>query len=83
MLSTIKWRDFPDFLSVMFEEMTDDKLWAMYLSNPMRQNVSYSEFKEQTIEKAKPKEQVESESQKAAESALMMLEKFGGEDFGI
>lgn len=83
MLSTIKWRDFPDFLSVMFEEMTDEKLWSMYIANPMRQNVSYNEFKEQMLEKAKPKEQVESESQKAAESALMMLEKFGGEDFGI
>lgn len=35
------------------------------------------------MEKAKPKEQVESESQKAAESALRMLEKFGGDDFGI
>lgn len=83
MLSTIKWRDFPDFLSVMFEEMTDEKLWSMYIANPMRQNVSYNEFKEQMLEKAKPKEQVESESQKAAESALRMLEKFGGEDFGI
>ena len=83
MLSTIKWRDFPDFLSVMFEEMTDEKLWSMYIANPMRQNVSYNELKEQMLEKAKPKEQVESESQKAAESALMMLEKFGGEDFGI
>lgn len=83
MLSTIKWRDFPDFLSVMFEEMTDEKLWSMYIANPMRQNASYNEFKEQMLEKAKPKEQVESESQKAAESALMMLEKFGGEDFGI
>lgn len=83
MLSTIKWRDFPDFLSVMFEEMTDEKLWSMYIANPMRQNVSYNEFKEQMLEKAKPKEQVESESQKAAESALMMLEKFGGDDFGV
>ena len=83
MLSTIKWRDFPDFLSVMFEEMTDEKLWSMYIANPMRQNVSYNEFKEQMLEKAKPKEQVESESQKAAESALRMLEKFGGDDFGI
>lgn len=83
MLSTIKWRDFPDFLSVMFEEMTDEKLWSMYIANPMRQNVSYNEFKEQMLEKSKPKEQVESESQKAAESALRMLEKFGGDDFGI
>lgn len=83
MLSTIKWRDFPNFLSVMFEEMTDEKLWSMYIANPMRQNVSYNEFKEQMLEKAKPKEQVESESQKAAESALRMLEKFGGDDFGI
>lgn len=83
MLSTIKWRDFPDFLSVMFEEMTDEKLWSMYIANPIRQNVSYNEFKEQMLEKAKPKEQVESESQKAAESALRMLEKFGGDDFGI
>lgn len=82
-MSTIKWRDFPDFLSMMFEEMTDDKLWSMYIANPMRQNVSYNEFKEQMLEKAKPKEQVESESQKAAESALRMLEKFGGDDFGI
>lgn len=83
MLSTIKWRDFYDFLSAMFEEMTDDKLWSMYIANPMRQNASYNEFKEQMLEKAKPKEQVESESQKAAESALRMLEKFGGDDFGI
>lgn len=83
MLSTIKWRDFPDFLSVMFEEMTDEKLWSMYVANPLLQKTSYNEFKEQAIEKSKPKEQVESESQKAAESALRMLEKFGGEDFGI
>lgn len=83
MLSTIKWRDFPDFLNTMFDEMTDEKLWSMYIGNPLLQKTSYIEFKDQMIEKAKPKEQVESESQKAAESALRMLEKFGGEDFGI
>ena len=81
-MSTMRWRDFPEFIITMFEEIFEEKLWSLYLASPF-QSKNFNEYKDEMLEKSKPKELVESESQKAAESALSMLEKFGGEDFGI
>ncbi|MBX8978116.1 hypothetical protein [Enterococcus gallinarum] len=82
MLSTIKWNDFPEFLSVLFDAEFDDRLWQIYLSNPLRTD-SFNDFKQKIVESVKPKEQVESEAQTAAKNALALLESMGGEDFGI
>ncbi len=82
MLSTIKWKDLPEFLSVLFDGEFDDQLWQIYLSNPFRTD-SFVDFKQKIIESAKPKEQVETEAQKAAKNALAMLEDMGGDGFGV
>lgn len=82
LLSTIKWEDLPEFLSVLFDGEFDDQLWQIYLSNPFRTD-SFGDFKQKIIESAKPKEQVETEAQKAAKNALAMLEDMGGDGFGV
>ena len=82
MLSTLKWEAVPDFLTTLFEEEINDSLWRIYLSNPYREG-SFNDFKQKTIEENKPKEQVESEAQKAAQNALNMLDQIGGDSFGI
>lgn len=82
LLSTIKWKDFPDFLAVLFETDFEDRLWQIYLSNPLRTE-SFDEFKQKIIESGKSKEQVETESQQAAKDALAMLDSMGGDRFGV
>ena len=82
LLSTVKWRDVPEFLVTMFEEQTDDDLWRIYLSNPMREG-TFNDFKQNIIESSRPKAQVEHEAQAAAKNALDMLDRTGGDLFGI
>ena len=82
MLSSIKWKDLPGFLHVLFDAEFDDQLWQIYLSNPLRTD-SFGDFKQKIIESTKPKEQVETEAQKAAKNALAMLEGMGGDGFGV
>ncbi len=82
LLSTIKWRDVPDFLITMFEEQSNDELWRIYLSNPLRED-TFNDFKQKILESNKPKEQVEQEAQAAARYALDMLDSVGGDSFGI
>ncbi len=82
LLSTIKWRDVPDFLITMFEEQSNDELWRIYLSNPLRDD-TFNDFKQKILESNKPKEQVEQEAQAAARYALDMLDSVGGDSFGI
>lgn len=82
LLSTIKWRDVPDFLITMFEEQSNDELWRIYLSNPLRED-TFNDFKQKILESNKPKEQVEQEAQAAARYALDMLDSMGGDSFGI
>ena len=82
LLSTIKWRDVPDFLITMFEEQSNDELWRIYLSNPLRED-TFNDFKQKILESNRPKEQVEQEAQAAARYALDMLDSVGGDSFGI
>jgi hypothetical protein len=82
LLSTIKWKDIPDFIDTLFEEEFNDNLWTIYLSSPLREG-TFIEFKQKVIEDSKPKELVESEAQKAAQNALAMLDGMGGGAFGI
>ena len=82
LLSTIKWRDVPDFLITMFEEQSNDELWRIYLSNPLRED-TFNDFKQKILESNRPKEQVEQEAQVAARHALDMLDSVGGDSFGI
>lgn len=82
MLATLKWEAVPDFLMTLFDEELNDSLWRIYLSNPYREG-SFNDFKQKAIEENKPKEQVESEAQKAAQNALNMLDQMGGDSFGI
>lgn len=82
LLSTIKWKDFPEFLMMLFDVEFNDQLWQIYLSNPLRTE-SFEDFKQKIEESVKPKEQIETEAQKAAKNALTMLESMGGDDFGI
>lgn len=82
LLSTIKWRDVPDFLITMFEEQSNDELWRIYLSNPLRED-TFNDFKQKILESNRPKEQVEQEAQTAARHALDMLDSVGGDSFGI
>ncbi|ATC61775.1 hypothetical protein SAMN02746068_00493 [Lactococcus chungangensis CAU 28 = DSM 22330] len=82
LLSTIKWRDVPDFLITMFEEQSNDELWRIYLSNPLRED-TFNDFKQKILESNRPKEQVEQEAQAAARHALDMLDSVGGDSFGI
>lgn len=82
LLSTIKWKDLPGFLHVLFDAEFDDQLWQIYLSNPLRTD-SFGDFKQKIIESTKPKEQVETEAQKAAKNALAMLDDMGGDGFGV
>ena len=68
-LSTIKWNDFPEFLSVLFDAEFDDRLWQIYLLNPLRTD-SFNDFKQKMLNDVKPKEQVESEAQTAAKKCF-------------
>ena len=67
---------------MLFDAEFDDRLWQIYLSNPLRTD-SFADFKQKIVESVKPKEQVESEAQIAAKNALALLESMGGDDFGI
>lgn len=82
LLSSIKWKDLPEFINLVFDAEFDDRLWQIYLSNPLRTD-SFEDFKTKIVESAKPKEQVETEAQKAAKNALAMLEGMGGDGFGV
>ena len=66
----------------MFEEQSNDELWRIYLSNPLRED-TFNDFKQKILESNKPKEQVEQEAQTAARYALDMLDSVGGDSFGI
>lgn len=48
LLSTIKWKDLPEFLSVLFDGEFDDQLWQIYLSNPFRTD-SFGDFKQKLL----------------------------------
>lgn len=76
------WKAVPEFIMTLFEEELNERLWAIYLSNPYREG-SFNDFKQKTMDSNKSKEQVESEAQKAAKNALNMLDNMGGDGFGI
>ncbi|MCH4167679.1 MAG: hypothetical protein LKF42_00370 [Streptococcaceae bacterium] len=78
----MKWRDIEGFLSTMYEEQANDELWRIYLSNPFRDG-SFNDFKQKIIDDNKPKEQIEAEANTAAKNALDMLNRTGGDSFGI
>ena len=82
MLSTMRWEAVPDFVTTLFDEELNDKLWTIYLSNPYREG-SFNDFKQKAVDSNKSKEQVESEAQKAAKNALNMLDNIRGDSFGI
>ena len=82
LLSTMRWEVVPDFVTTLFDEELNDKLWTIYLSNPYRAG-SFNDFKQKAMDSNKSKEQVESEAQKAAKNALNMLDNIGGDSFGI
>lgn len=65
----------------MYEEINEEKLWTIYLSNPYREG-SFTEFKESITGDGRSKNVIEKEANEAADSALEMLNHFGGGTLG-
>ena len=65
----------------MDEEINEEKLWTIYLSNPYREG-SFIEFKESVTGDGRSKEIIENEANEAADKALEMLNHIGGDAVG-
>lgn len=75
----MKFRDLPDFLITMYQEIQEEELWTIYLSNPLREN-SFTDWKQSVMGDGRTKEEIEAEAKDAAIKALEML---GGDFNGI
>lgn len=65
----------------MYEEINEEKLWTIYLSNPYREG-SFSDFKESVTTDGRTKKQIENEANAASDKALEMLNQIGGDVLG-
>lgn len=81
-MHSIKFRDLPDFLLTMYEEIREEKLWEIYLSNPLRDQ-SFEEWKKIAIGDGRTKKEIETEALEAADKALSLLNNVGGDVNGI
>lgn len=75
--------ELPDFIVYLFDQTTNDQIWEAWKSNPFRE-VSFEQYKESVLheatEKAKPKEQIETEANRAKNNALNQLKNYSGGD---
>lgn len=76
------YEQMPDFLSMLVEEMKDEKIYEVWKSNPFSEK-SYKEFKEEVLaelsNKGRSKEDIEFEAMEAKDKALQLLDRVGGE----
>lgn len=76
------YEQMPDFLSMLVEEMKDEKIYEAWKSNPFSEK-PYKEFKEEVLaeltNKGRSKEEIESEAMEAKDKALQLLDRVGGE----
>lgn len=72
MLRSLTFDDTIPFLLNLYNEVQEEKLWTIYLSNPYREQ-SFNEFKNSLVGSGKSKEEIEKEAQHAAASALESL----------
>lgn len=82
MLRSIKFRDLPEFLATMYAEIQEEKLWEIYLSNPLREQ-SFDEWKKAAVGDGRTKQEIETEAIEAAGKALSLLNNLGGDVNGI
>lgn len=67
--------DLVPFLSTMYEEMWEENLWEVWLSNPMQEK-SWADFKKDAIEKRKRSKSVEEQIIEAKQAEQMVMRAF-------
>jgi hypothetical protein len=80
LLDNLKINEFFDFLVLLAEELFEDKLWQIWINNPLK-TTGYEEFKNQistNIDSTKTKEEIENDAQEGYNKALAMLK---GDDY--
>lgn len=72
MLRSMKFSALPSFLESMYQEINEEELWKIYLSNPFREG-SFEDWKQKAFGDGRTKEEIETEAKDAAVKALELL----------